>query len=81
MIGVLSGPSASDIVLPRIFMKQVRTTALRWGTTSHKRNGRLSEKSDLRPVISDSFDLTDLATAFQHQKDNRHFGKISITIS
>jgi len=36
--------------------------------------------SDIRPVISDSFDLADLAAAFQHQIANKHFGKISITM-
>ena len=82
MIGVLSGPSASDIVLPRIFMKQVRTSGIAMGN-HQSQNAMVDylEKSDLRPVISDRFDLTDLAMAFQHQKDNRHFGKISITIS
>ena len=39
------------------------------------------EKSDIRLVISDTFDLAGLATAFHHQKCNKHFGKISITMS
>ena len=82
LIGVLSGPSASDIVLPRIFMKQVRTSGI--AMANHQSQNAMVdylEKSDLRPVISDTFELADLATAFQHQKDNKHFGKISITLS
>ena len=37
-------------------------------------------KTKIKPVISDTFDLADLAVAFQHQIDNKHFGKISITM-
>ena len=38
------------------------------------------EKNEIKPEISDSFELVDLAAAFQHQIDNKHFGKISIDI-
>ena len=38
------------------------------------------ENSKIKPIISDSFDLAELASAFQHQIDNKHFGKISITM-
>ena len=38
------------------------------------------EKTNIKPVISDTFDLSELAAAFQHQIDNKHFGKISITM-
>jgi NADPH:quinone reductase-like Zn-dependent oxidoreductase len=38
------------------------------------------EEAGIEPVISDTFDLANLADAFQHQIDNKHFGKISITI-
>ena len=31
-------------------------------------------------VDDDTFDLADLSKAFQHQIDNKHFGKISITM-
>ena len=39
------------------------------------------EEAVITPVISDRFDLARLAEAFQHQIDNRHFGKISITMA
>ena len=82
MIIVLSGPLASDVMLPRIFMKQLRTSGIAMG--NHKSQNAMVdylEKSDLRLVISDTFDLAGLETAFQHQKGNKHFGKISITMS
>ena len=39
------------------------------------------ENSDIKPIISDTFDLAELANAFKHQMDHKHFGKISITMS
>ena len=38
------------------------------------------ETNQIEPIISDSFSLSELADAFQHQIDNKHFGKISITM-
>jgi NADPH:quinone reductase-like Zn-dependent oxidoreductase len=38
------------------------------------------DSTNIRPIISDTFDLSELAAAFQHQIDNKHFGKISISI-
>jgi len=81
LIGVLSGPNASEIVLPRIFLKQIRMS----GISMANKESQIAmieylEKTDIKPVISDTFDLADLAKAFQHQIDNKHFGKISITM-
>ena len=81
MIGVLSGPAVSEIILPRIFLKQVRLS----GIAMANQQSQLAmivfiEKHNIKPVISDTFDLADLSKAFQHQIDNKHFGKISITM-
>ena len=38
------------------------------------------EEAGITPVISPCFDLARLAQAFQHQIDNKHFGKISIAM-
>ena len=81
LIGVLSGPSVSEIILPRIFLKQIRLS----GIAMANQDSQIAmieylEKNEIKPVISDSFDLENLADAFQHQIDNKHFGKISIDI-
>ena len=34
------------------------------------------ENSDIKPIISDTFDLPDLVRAFKHQMGQKHFGKI-----
>ena len=81
LIGVLSGPAANELVLPRIFLKQVRTSGIAMANhQSQKAMVEYLENSKIKPVISDTFDLADLAGAFQHQIDNKHFGKISITM-
>ncbi len=81
LIGVLSGPSVSEIILPRIFLKQIRLS----GIAMANQDSQIAmidylEKNEIKPEISDSFDLKDLGAAFQHQIDNKHFGKISIDI-
>ena len=81
IISVLSGPAASELVLPRIFLKQVRTSGI--AMANHQSQIAMVEyleNSKIKPIISDSFDLAELASAFQHQIDNKHFGKISITM-
>ena len=82
MIGVLSGPSAENIILPKIFLKQIRTSGIAMGNQqSQIAMVQYMENSDIKPIISDTFDLADLANAFKHQKEHKHFGKISITMS
>lgn len=81
LIGVLSGPSVNEIILPRIFLKQIRLS----GIAMANQDSQIAmidylEKNEIKPIISDSFELGDLAAAFQHQIDNKHFGKISIDI-
>ena len=81
LIGVLSGPSVSEIILPRIFLKQIRLS----GIAMANQDSQIAmvdylEKNEIKPEISDSFELGNLAAAFQHQIDNKHFGKISIDI-
>ena len=81
LIGVLSGPSVSEIILPRIFLKQIRLS----GIAMANQDSQIAmidylEKNEIKPEISDSFGLKDLGAAFQHQIDNKHFGKISIDI-
>jgi NADPH:quinone reductase-like Zn-dependent oxidoreductase len=81
LIGVLSGPAVSEIILPRIFMKQIRLSGIAMGN-QQSQLAMLSylDSTNIRPIISDTFDLSELAAAFQHQIDNKHFGKISISI-
>jgi len=38
------------------------------------------EANGIKPVISDTFALADLADAFRHQESGQHFGKIVVEI-
>lgn len=79
LIGVLSGPSVKEIILPRLFLKQIRTSGIAMGNhTSQQAMVDYLEKTDIRPVISHTFGLSELAEAFQLQMSHGHFGKIAI---
>nr|WP_259465819.1 NAD(P)-dependent alcohol dehydrogenase [Rhodococcus opacus] len=80
LIGVLSGMGAS-VPLGLALARQVRIRALLVGS----RRDQLDmidalENSSLRPVVNTTFELADLADAFEHQAAGRHLGKICITI-
>ena len=64
MIGVLSGPSAENVILPKIFLKQIRTSGIAKGNhQSQNAMVEYMENSDIKPIISDTFDLAELANA------------------
>jgi NADPH:quinone reductase-like Zn-dependent oxidoreductase len=82
LIGVLSGPAVSEIILPRIFMKQINLSGIAMANQqSQLAMVEFLNQSSIRPVISDTYDLADLASAFEHQIANKHFGKISINMN
>ncbi|MDE0841921.1 MAG: NAD(P)-dependent alcohol dehydrogenase [Porticoccaceae bacterium] len=82
LIGVLSGPSVGEILLPRIFMKQIRISGISMGNQcSQQAMIDYLDQSNIRPIISHTFELASLAEAFQLQIDNRHFGKIAIRVA
>ena len=62
MIGVPSGPSAENVILPKIFLKQIRTSGIAMGNhQSQIAMVEYMENSDIKPIISDTFDLAELA--------------------
>ena len=64
MIGVLSGPSAENVILPKIFLKQIRTSGIAMGNhQSQIAMVEYMENSDIKPIISDTFHLAELANA------------------
>ena len=64
MIGVLSGPSAENVILPKIFLKQIRTNGIAMGNhQSQIAMVEYMENSDIKPIISVTFDLAELANA------------------
>ena len=81
LIGVLTGPSVSEIVLPRVFMKQLNISGIAMANhESQKAMVKYLNSCDFKPIISDTFSMVSLAEAFQYQLDKKHFGKISISM-
>jgi NADPH:quinone reductase-like Zn-dependent oxidoreductase len=80
LIGVLTGV-AGPVQTALLFSKNLTVQGLTVGS----RAMQLAmiegvEANGIRPVISDTFALADLADAFRHQAANKHFGKIAVAI-
>ena len=80
VIGVMSG-FTGEFALAQVLLRQVRVQGLLVGSPADQADFVAGlESTGLRPVIDRSFDLADLAQAFEYQMSGRHFGKICITI-
>ena len=80
LIGVLAG-FAGPVQTALLFSKNLTVQGLTVGSRAMQQAMiRAIEAKGLRPVISDSFALADLADAFRHQESGRHFGKIAVEI-
>ena len=80
VIGVMSG-FTGDFMLAAVLVRQVRVQGLLVGSPQHQREFVAAlNATGLKPVIDRSFDLAELAEAFEYQLEARHFGKICVTI-
>ena len=80
LLGVLAGV-AGPVQTALLFSKNLKVQGLTVGSRAMQLDLIAAiEANGIRPVISDSFALPDLADAFRHQIANRHFGKISVEI-
>lgn len=80
LIGVLAG-FAGEIPTAQIFAQNLRIDGITVGSREEQEDMiRAIEANGIKPEISDRFPLQDIAKAFQHQADNKHFGKIVLTV-
>ena len=80
LIGVLTGV-AGPVQTALLFSKNLRVQGLTVGSRAMQLEMiEAIEVNGLKPVISDTFELADLADAFRHQAANKHFGKIAVQI-
>ena len=78
LIGILGGFTA-ELMLPKMFTKQMRMTGLSVGSVEMQNAMvRSINISGIRPVIDRSFSLEELGAAFCYQETGKHFGKIVI---
>jgi len=81
MIGVLSGATFGDILLPFVVSRQVRMQ----GVTVGSRQGleamcRAMAVHGVKPVIDSVYPMAETAAAVAHLESGRHFGKVCIEI-
>lgn len=83
MIGVLSGATSNDLLLPLVVMQQVRLQ----GVTVGSKEGfdamlRAMALAETRPVLDQTFEFSEsgVRAAFHHMGSGSHFGKIVISI-
>ncbi|HLT78241.1 MAG TPA: NAD(P)-dependent alcohol dehydrogenase [Ferrovibrio sp.] len=83
MIGVLSGPTSNDLLLPLVVMQQVRLQ----GVTVGSKDGfdamlRAMSQAKMKPVLDRSFDFSEsgVREAYQHMGKGAAFGKITVSV-
>ncbi|MBO6769687.1 MAG: NAD(P)-dependent alcohol dehydrogenase [Erythrobacter sp.] len=80
LIGVLAG-FAGPVQTALLFSKNLKVQGLTVGSrTMQQEMIAAIDANGIRPQISDSFALKNLADAFRHQESGSHFGKIAIEI-
>ena len=80
LIGVLTGRKG-EVETAALMRKMGRLQGLTVGSRAMQlRMIAAIEATGMEPVISDRFALSDLAEAFRHEQDQKHFGKIAIDI-
>jgi NADPH:quinone reductase-like Zn-dependent oxidoreductase len=80
LIGVLTGV-AGPISTVTLMARQQRLQGLIVGSRQHQiEMVRALDATGLKPIVDVSFPLDEIAAAFRHQADGKHFGKICLTI-
>ena len=80
LIGVLAG-IAGPVQTALLFSKNLTVQGLTVGSRKMQQDMIAAiEANGIRPHISDTFALENLAEAFRHQESGNHFGKIAIEI-
>ncbi|MEC7743430.1 MAG: NAD(P)-dependent alcohol dehydrogenase [Pseudomonadota bacterium] len=80
LIGVLAG-FAGPVQTAVLFSKNLTVQGLTVGSRRMQQDMIAAiEANGIKPVISDTFTLEELAEAFRHQESGGHFGKIAIEI-
>lgn len=81
LIGAVGGFEIDTMPFAIVQAKRLRLQAVTVGSRRDQTDMiRAIEAHGIRPIIDSSFPLEDLAGAFRHLKDGKHFGKICINI-
>jgi len=81
MIGVLSGATFGDVLLPFIVSRRVRMQGITVGNRDDmEAMCQLIAQHSMRPVIDRVYELIDARSAFQQLQSGGHFGKVCIAV-
>ncbi len=81
LIGVLSGATTGNVLLPFIISRDVRLQGVTVGSTADMAAMcRAIETAALKPVIDRVYPLDRSADAFRHLASGAHFGKVCVEI-
>ena len=82
LIGVLSGATTGNVLLPFIVSRDVRLQGVTVGPKdAMQQMCKAIETAGMKPVIDRVFPLTDAAEAYRHLASGKHFGKVCISVS
>jgi len=82
LIGVLSGATTGNVLLPFIISRDVRLQGVTVGPRdAMAQMCKAIEASDMHPVIDKVFPLDDAADAYKYVASGAHFGKVCISIA
>lgn len=81
MIGVLSGATFGDILLPFVVSRQVRLQGVTVGSRQGlEAMGRAMTSHGIKPVVDSSYGMEETAAAMDYLASGKHFGKVCIEI-
>ncbi len=81
LIGVLSGATTGNVLLPFIVSRDVRLQGVTVGPRdAMEQMCKAIQDATLRPVIDCTFPFEDADQAYTHLKSGKHFGKVCIEI-
>jgi len=81
MIGVLSGATFGNALLPFVVSRKVRMQGVTVGSREHMLEMlRAMETHSISPVVDKTFALEDSAEAFRYLESGAHFGKVCVEI-
>jgi len=81
MIGVLSGATFGNALLPFVVSRKVRMQGVTVGSREHMLEMlRAMETHNISPVVDKVFSLEDSAEAFRYLDSGAHFGKVCVEI-
>ena len=82
LIGVLSGATTGNVLLPFIVSRDVRLQGVTVGPRdAMQQMCKAIDAAKMKPVIDKVFAFEDAAEAYRHLQSGAHFGKVCISVS